>query len=300
MVVEFDLRPHIREYFAPRFDRLVQIQEEPRALDEFKELMAREGRPIVYANHHGWGDGWAMARVTQRLRELTANEGIDFPGVVMPIARTISTGHYGAPLRYIYNLFDSVLEKRGLLTTPYTREKDTQNFGLKRPAGETLRVARALGKDYGIAFFPEASVQGGRHKRGILGFVFGGEINGMINISDPNYFSSFYELMNRFGNVKGEIFFMPVALNGSYRFFGADIPIPTWELMLSLAKDSTNPVNVTIGRPITVLRLIEELGEDWQSDGKLLSDFLMKQVAGKLPTQARGVYREALELKMAV
>lgn len=299
MALEFDLRPYLRDFFAPHFDRLVQIQEEPEALDEFKELMEVGGRPIIYANHHGWGDGWAMAKATQHLRELTANEGIDFPGVIMPIARTISTGHYGAPLRYLYNLFDSILEKRGLLTTPYTRDKDTK-FGLKKSGGETLRIARAVSKDYGIAFFPEASVQGGRHKRGILGFVFGGEINGMINVSDQNYFSSFYKLMNRFGNVKGEIFFMPVALNGSYRFFGADIPIPTLELMLSLVKDSTNPVDVTIGRPITNLRLIEELGEDWQSDGEVLSDFLMKQVAVKLPTNAKGVYKEALELKMAV
>lgn len=289
MSLETSFRESVVNYAAPRLDMLVDVQAESGAEDEVLKLMAAGGRPIMYANHHGWGDGWAIIRVVQHLRNLTAREGIDFPGVVMPIARTISTGHYGAPLKHLYNLFDNYFAKKGVITAPYTRDKDIK-LGLKRPIGETIRITRAMNRGYGVEFFPEASVQGGRHKNGILGFVFGGEINGMIDLTDHNYFSSFYEQMDRFGNVSGEIFFLPVALNGSYRFFGADIPIPTFELALGLFKDSSNPIQATMLSPITSSKATEEIGKDWRIDGVTSSHYFMNQFTRVLPHEAWGVY----------
>lgn len=292
MVIEFDLRPHFREHIAPRLDKLVNIEEEDGFKEEYQELMARGGRPIGYATHQGWGDGWPMLNVTKRFQELANELGTDFPGLVLPIARTISTGHYGLPLKSLYEFVKPFFDENGLLTVPYTREKDKIKFGLKRPIGETLRIARAFSRGYGVGYFPEASVQGGRHTNGSLGFFTGGNVNGMIEVDDTDSFSLFYDLMTEMGKVKGEIFFQPVAINGSYRFFGADIPIPTWELVMGgLFETAFSPVEVKILRPVRVSRLVKELGKDWKENKVGHTNLLMGELAKNLPEEKRGVFK---------
>lgn len=291
MLAELDLGSFFEKYIAPRFDKTCHLTIEPEVKEEYSELMAKGGRPIIYGNHQSHADGWSLGLTVQRLRDLAQEVGVDFPGVVLPLARSMFTGHQGKAVQVLNDLSRPILEKRGLRTLPYTRNKDVEKYGLKKKHSEVLAIARVIRDGYGVGYLPEASVKGGRH-RNFLGFVFGGEIYGVIDIDDKDGFLGFYDLIKRFGQVEGETFFLPVAMEGSYRFFGADVTVPTWELIRALFIDPPNPIQATVERPITRMRLIQELGEDCFLNGSLLSDFLMKQVIRKLPPQSRGIYRK--------
>ncbi len=291
-MIESDLSSGFKKHIASRFDTMVQLNIEPNVADELRDLMAAGGRPIIYGNHQGHGDGWPLVKSVEYIRVLTQETGRDFPGVVLPLAKSMFTGDQGLPLKLLTEALVPVLEERGIKVVPYTRKKDEDKYGLERNHIEVLKMARLVQQEYGFAYLPEASVQGGRHKNP-LGFIFGGEIHGIIDVDDKDGFMGFYDLVEKFGRVQGEVFFLPIAMEGSYRFFGADITIPTMELIQGLFVDSNNPMQVTIERPIRTVRLISELQEDWKSDGVALSTFLMSQVAKKLSPQSRGVFRTA-------
>lgn len=287
MTLEIDLRPHFKRYIDPRFESMVQLNIEPEVRDEIYDLMAKGGRPILYANHQGHGDGWPLGMAVRYLKSFAKEAGADFPGAILPLARSMFTGHQGLPLKILTELSVPILEEKGFRIIPYTRNKDFTNFGLKKSLSEVKNMVRAVREGYGFCYLPEASIQGGRHKN-LLGFVLGGERYGVIKPDDIDGFSGFYNLLEREGNVKGEIFFLPIALEGSYRFFGADLPIPTMELLQGLFKDSDNPIQATIERPVTRAKL----PKDWQTNGAGLNNFLMTQVVRKLSPESRGIYKD--------
>ncbi|MCL5784588.1 MAG: hypothetical protein M1142_04530 [Patescibacteria group bacterium] len=298
MQIELDSRSLFERYVAPRFDEMVHLNVDPAVGEEYVELMAKGGRPVLYGNHQGHGDGWLLGKVVEYLREKAKEAGVEFPGVVLPLARSMFTGDQGWVLKKITELSAPILQRRGLHMIPYTRNKDEINYGLKKNQAEVREMAKAAREGYGFCYLPEASIQGGRHKH-FWGFFLGGEVNGVIAADDKDGFAGFYDLINRFGHVKGETFFMGVAMEGSYRFMGADIPIPTMELFQSLFADSSRPAQVTIESPITVARLKSELQEDWRADGHLLNKFLMRSVVKDLPLASRGIYRNMPDLEFA-
>lgn len=294
MQVELDAKSLFEKYIAPRFDEMVQLNIDPAVTEECVELMAEGGRMIMYGDHQGHADGWLLGKAVQYLIEKAKEAGVDFHGVALPLARSMFTGDQGWILKKMTELVAPILEKRGLRLIPYTRNKDVAKYGLVKNGAEVREMARAARKGYHFCYLPEASIQGGRH-RNFWGFFLGGEINGVIDVDDKDGFIGFYDLISKFGYVKGETFFQPVVMEGSYRYMGADLPIPTLELLRGLFVNASNPARITIGRPITAARLRSEFREDWQNDGAGLSKFLMEQVARRLPYASRGIHRNVSE-----
>ena len=290
MQVELDAGAYFKEFIAPRFDDCVHINRNPRFEAEYLNLKAKGGRAIIYSPHQSHSDGWAMAVTVEYLMELAREARVDFPGVVLPIARSMLTGHQGLAVKYLTELSIPILKEKGVLNLPYTRKKDEFKYGLKKNVAEVLGIGRAVRNGYDLSYFPEASVQGGRHKN-FLGFVFGGEIYGMGKVDDPDGFLDFYGLMDKFGRVRGEIFFVPVIIEGGNRFFGADLTIPTMELVTSLFQKAQSPIEVNIERPLTTLRIADEMSCAFGSDKERLNDFLMRKLTTKLSPPAQGIYR---------
>lgn len=297
MRIEVDLGKIFENFAVPRIDSMIDLRIAPEVAEEYFELMANGGRPIIYGNHQSHADGWALALVVRYLRALQPQNEKVFPGIVLPLARSIFTGHQGRIIRAITNLSVPILEQNGVKPIPYTRNKDITKYGLNKNSMELRPMIRLVREGYGIGNLPEASVQGGRHKN-FFGFLFGGEINGIIDLDDKSIFLDFYKLIDKYGQVNGTIFYMPVAMEGGYRFIGADIPLPTLEFLEGLVLKPKNPFQVTIERPVTPERLINELREDWQKDPIELSDFLMKQVAIGLPRRSRGIYQNLPDLEI--
>ena len=104
MSIEFDPKPYFKQHIAPRFDSMVHLEVKPEVEDEIKDLIANGGRPILYANHQGHGDSWPLAIATEYIRSLSLNAGVDFPGFVLPFARSILTGHQGMPIKVLTEL----------------------------------------------------------------------------------------------------------------------------------------------------------------------------------------------------
>lgn len=295
MAIERDLGAFYGKHIVPRLDTMVQVTIEPEVKEECRELMSKGCRFVLYGDHQSQGDGWGYVKVVQELKGLAAEVGTDFPGVILPFARSMFTGDQGKILQTITNLSVPFLEERGVRAWPYTRKKDETKYGLERSPNEVLTMGRLMRKGYDIVYLAEANMAAGRHKNKLLGFIFGGEINGMGPVEDENGFIAFYDFTKSFGHAK-DVAYLPVVTDGSYRFLGADIPIPTMEFLQALFIDPANPVQVTVERPITPVRLKQEFRENWRDNGAKLSHFLMKQVARRLPPHARGIYRAELDL----
>lgn len=295
-VVEKDLGRFYGERIVPRFDSMVQVTMTPEVREECKELIAKDWRFVFFGDHQSQGDGWGVVKVVREFKGLAAEVGKDFPGAILPFARSMFTGHQGKILQVLTNISVPYLEEEGVRVWAYTRHKDEIKYGLKRSPSEIRTMIRLIQEGNDMVYLAEASMEPGRHKNGLLGFIFGGPIKGMIPVDDPDGFVSFHQLTEKHGKAKG-VAFVPLVTNDTYRYLGADIPIPTMEFLQALFVDPSNPAQVTVERPITPARLEREFRENWKEDGVALSHFLMKQVAIKLPPHARGIYRAELELE---
>lgn len=293
-IIERDLGRFYGERIVPRFDKMVEVTIAPEVREECKELIAKGWRFVFYGDHQSQGDGWGYVKIVREFKGLAAEVGRDFPGVILPFARSMFTGDQGKILQALTNVSVPYLEKEGVRVWQYTRRKDEDKYGLKRGPGEVRAMAELIREGYDIVYLAEASMDAGRHKNGLFGFIFGGPVKGMIPVDDVNGFIDFYKFTERFGKAKG-VAYLPVITEGTYRFLGADIPVPTTEFLQALFIDPSNPARVTVERPITPERLKQEFRENWRDDGAALSRFLMRRVAMGLPPHARGIFRAELD-----
>ena len=295
-ILEKDLGKFYGERVVPRLDTMVQVTIAPEVREECKELMAKGWRFVFYGNHQSQGEGWGFVKIVREFKGLAAEVGVDFPGVILPFARSMFTGHQGKVLQALTKISVPYLEREGIRVWQYTRRKDEGKYGLKRSSSEVRTMIKLIEEGYDMAYLAEASMQAGRHKNKLFGFVFGGPINGMIPVEDEDGFIRFYNLTEKHSQASG-VAYVPVVTDGTYRYLGADIPIPTMEFLQALFVDPSNPAQVSVERPITPARLSDEFRKNWRDDGAALSHFLMKNVAEKLPPYARGIYRAELDSK---
>lgn len=296
-IIEADLGRFYGERIVPRLDSMIQVTIAPEVREEYKELMAKGWRFVFFGNHQSQGEGWGFVKIVREFKGMAAEVGVDFPGVILPFARSMFTGDQGKVLQALTKISVPFLEREGVRVWQYTRRKDEFKYGLKRTPSEVRTMIKLIEAGNDIVYLAEASMEAGRHKNKFFGFIFGGPINGMIPVDDKDGFISFHNLTEKHSQAAG-VAFAPVVTDGTYRYLGADIPIPTMEFLQALFVDPSNPAQVSVEKPITPDRLMREFREDWKGDGAALSHFLMKQqVARKLPPYARGIYRAELELE---
>lgn len=182
------------------------------------------------------------------------------------------------------NLFAPIFESKGLNMVPVIREDDRIKYkmvGSNRGAIE--RIINAPKDDYGLAVFPEGTVQGGRSGKD-------GNINGMQKVEGGGILLRCISFWENQGN---KSVLLPVGIINSYQIFKPD----TYEIsekafgMVSGAIPLEKVVKVAIGTPITEEDAEKELGVPLDGKSQEHIDYLMGKIANLLPKEARGYYR---------
>lgn len=277
-------------FFAGRvIDNLVILKSNKEVDNRFKQLIEEGGVPIVYANHQGHFDGVAIAKVSEYLRNST-----NLQGLAVIFARSMVTGHQGEEVKNTFDLFIGGGRQKGIEPVPVTREKD-QVYGLSRLqiAGELRPLIRSLHQGFGMAIFPEGSVQGGCHPKG-AGIE---DIYGMQEIRNDNL-RDFFQFVDKIGKYK-KPFFVPVGLHDSFRIMqktDGGKPKLTYRGTLSLIVAAFGlpfglKIQANLLNPFTAEEIASDLGPDWMQDGSVFNRYAMERLKAGLPIEAWGVYK---------
>lgn len=270
---------------SPRFGRMVSVKEE----DHFREGLEntlRQGRRLVgIVNHQGLGDGVALSVTTRHIVQVAQQMGFNIEGFIMPVAASLKSGGQGVLTQILYKAFTPNYERIGrVYSFPYTREEESK-YGLRRTKETYLREVRAMRKGAAsglhVAVFAEGRVEGGRTNKET------GRINGLVEVKKevPIHF---FELM---ANQGFSADFLPIGIDGSYRYFSADHRLPTGELLRGLLGGEVDPVISRIGDVIPLEEVSGLYGKPSKDNAEQVTKFLMGRVAGLLPDEAKGVYR---------
>ncbi|MDP3733111.1 MAG: hypothetical protein Q8Q91_01080 [Candidatus Daviesbacteria bacterium] len=280
-------------------DNLVIINSTAAVEGRFQQLIAKGGVPFVYGNHQGHADALSIARVADHLRVLTlqSDSRYSVEGLAVILAKSMASGHQGQELKKNYDLFVEACRQRGVVPVPVTRRKDEEQYNMARQSvgAEMKPLIRYLRNRYGMAFFPEGSVQGGRHPKGIgVEEIFG------MQEPDNNNLIDFFKLMSRYGKP----FFMPVGLHGSFRIMQSEEggePRLTRKGVMSLILAAMGipfgalRLEANLLMPFTEEEIMGNLGSDWMKDGTAFNSYAMRKLLPGIPDVAHGVFkREAV------
>lgn len=284
-------------FFAGRvIDNLVVVQLTGAVDARINELITQGGTPVVYANHQGHPDGIALAQVSSYLQGR-----YNLPGLAAILASSMSSGQQGAQLKAVYDLLVEAGRKRGLEPIPFTRRKDEERYGMDRQTARELRpLGEKIREGYGLALLPEGSIQGGRHPEG-MGIE---DIYGMQKVNGGGLIT-FFELANRWSQA-GKTFFLPVALEGSFRIMQSlegEVAGETgepkltrrgkWSLFLAALGIPFGRLKIkaTLLTPFTEKEIRGDLGDDWRRDDEGFNAYAMRKLLSALPHAAWGDYR---------
>lgn len=284
-------------FFAGRaIDRLVTLKSDVAVEGRFQQLVADGGVPFVYANHQGHPDAMAVAIITKHLKDLTVQPDGKYlvRGLAAILAKSMVSGHQSEELTSTYKLLVGACRQRGVVPVPVTRKEDRKRYGMSRSgiASEMLPLIRSLHDGYGMIFFPEGSVQGGRHPRG----ANREDIYGMQEPSNNNLID-FFQLIGRITSRRP--FFMPVGLHGSFQIMQSEegdkpqlTPRGKWSLIAAALGIPIGVLNIKANllMPFTEEEIIQDLDSDWLKDGPVFNRYAMRRLLPGIPSVARGVY----------
>lgn len=293
--------PGVVNFFAGRaVDRHVTIQSNVEVEGRFQQLVADGGVPFVYANHQGHADAMAVAIIAKHLKDLTLQPDGQYlvRGLAGILAKSMVSGHQSEELTSTYRLLVGACRQRGVVPVPVTREKDREQYGMSRRqiAAEMMPLIRSLKDGYGIAFFPEGSVQGGRHPKGKdIENIYGMQKLGNNNLID------FFQLIKA---ISRKPFFVPVGLHGSYRIMQSEeggkpklTPRGKWSLIAAALGIPIGVLSIKANllMPFTEEEITAERGSDWLQDGSAFNEYAMRKLLSGIPTIAGGVYRGSFD-----
>lgn len=264
---------------------------------QLRQLIKQGGVPIFYANHEGHGDIIVMAKISEYLRRKELLEGL-----AIPAAMSVQTGDQGEEIKTSYDLFNKVLQRRGVEMVFVTRKSDREQYGIDRKGaiGEVRSFVEKIKKGYGIAVFPEGTVQGGRHPAG----TSRENIYGMQEVQN-NSLIDFYRLINNcLAHKGGFAFYVPVGVHGSFRIMesreimveGKEAPIKDKPkltpygkviIVLSAFGISTHAIRAEVLDPFTEEQIIGDLGSGGMKDSTGFNNYAMDRINPALPLVAR-------------
>lgn len=280
------MKPMVPE-FPERFERVFE-----------KEMQDSNTVPILISSHQGHVDGLFAAVVSKKLKDMASktidlqgnNHGNRLQGFILPIAASIRTGHQGLLLKQgIIQAEKKYLPYYSLLLADYVRKKDEEKYGMQSNAFALTRyLAEKIREGYGVADFPEGSVQGGRqNEKGI---------NGMQQIDYDNL----YTIIKIIKKQNRKPLFIPMCSYGAFKIINHNIDKKTnqpanriglKEFKVLVGSGTKNLMSVRIGMPIKDENLIEELTKQGEKiTPRNIGDYLGKVIANLAPLDARGVY----------
>lgn len=237
------------------------------------------------SSHRSHGEVATTIETIRRTRALIPEIGTFY----LPIAASLFRGQQGAYANtYFHYGAKPVLEGIGVKALPVATDNDVKKRGIKPSVSDAKAFKEAVAEtSSGFFIFPEASVQGGRHKR-ILGLPVG-KMYGSIPFNEK----VLQELLQGAQRNHREVLIVPVGTTGTNNIVSADFLNPTfWALaVLGLQRFGIRPklATITFGKPFHLDK--EEFGEGKNIDGGKLTNFVALKVNSLLPENERGVYR---------
>ena len=260
-----------RKMLLDRVDSLFRFSDTSMSfIDRFVDLIQQGHVPVIYANHQSYADGMALSQITKYIMGKGLSGRLN--GFLLPVAKSIETGDQGSEIQVITTMFTQVTTERGLLSVPIIRDKDKEEYGLEGSNTESYaRLSNALEDGYGLAIFPEGTMEGGRKDTD-------GRIKGMQQVS-RSLLAGRLKVWLRKGRTS---VVLPVGIHGGYRIQHPDEKGKVSEDVLEMVAEDCpvkSRVTITVGKPFI-------------PDAAVNDDSLMRRVAQLLPPEARGYYRE--------
>lgn len=299
-----------------RLNYLVNLNIAPGFNEQF-EKEVRYGSPFLVFTHEAHADGIGAAITIEHLLKLSRQVGREpkLKGFVLPAARSFTDGQQGRRLQAAYLFFNLLTARKGLLVLPYTREKDGEEYGMKRKhtSREVMPLGRKIQKGFAPAVFAGGSVEAGRHDQG----ADPEDIHGLQRLTGTDLLavSRLVKSVNR----ERKMFFVIIGLHGGYR-----LQSPNKEKRYPTISGLTTyfgwperfppharhvKMDANLGTIIHEDTMAERFGNDWMKAGKdksgtgikrvqAINNFIMESAALLVPPHARGYYAtKAIELE---
>lgn len=186
-------------------------------LDLFANAINCNAIPIIVSNHQSLIDGIAITQIVDQINQRLEPNKIK--GFYLPYAISVATGDQNKIVAQYFSEIENRCQQKNLFLIPVVRKKDRERYNLDKNSSlylnsqKSLRKILNLAKDnYGLAIFPEGSVQGGRIDK--LGRFFGLFPSDVDNAIDS--------LIPHFIKTETDFCVLPVGINGSCRLFSPD------------------------------------------------------------------------------
>lgn len=255
--------------------------------------------PLIYTGHFNHLDPVVLSHVSESLisKANAVGVGENLRGFVATVAITAANGKQSRVIEAFYPRMKKYAAERGVKFIEMTRDKDKRDFNEQQTQGEAFKLGLNIARSKGIGTLIMAggSVEPGRHEKGKAG----DDVKGLQEIKDTDLTDTF-RLMERAGQRFGQtVYFLPVGVDRTYRFFNSDSLLPTPEGVISfyngLSKQLTYLgftrmyVDIEVGTPITREDL-EAWNPKWEDDISETNGYLMRQAAKCIPARLRGCY----------
>lgn len=285
---------------AYRLPRVVEVQGlTPQFTDRFLDLTRQGMVPEIVVGHFSHLDHVVISHFCQSLLDLATSQGLgnNLNGFVETLALSVPQGQQSKFMQRMYSKMEEYANARGVEFIPITRNVDMERYGMPKVVSEARPLVTKLRqKGVGLLVSPGGSVQPGRHPKG----ASRDQIFGLQEIKDESILSSF-DLMERSGKrFDQQPYFLPVAVNRTYKVFNPDNLLPTPEGLISLYDKLSwffslvgfkrIEITITPANPQTTEDLKSRFGSEWRKYPKEVTDFLMTEVARNLSPNARGYY----------
>lgn len=285
-----------------RLPKIIRIPEfSPEFTAKFLDLTKHSMVPEIVVGHFSHLDHIVVSDFCRKLMSLSESAGLkgNLTGFVETLASSVLGGQQSKFLEAAYSKMVAYAKERGLEFVPVTRDADVERYNMSKTLSE-LRplVSRLRQKGMGALIPPGGSVQPGRHPKG----ASGDQIYGLQEITDTSILD-LYDIMKSSGKRSDppqQPYFLPLAINRTYRVLSSDSLLPTPEGAISLYDLPSRILSyfgfqrmmiyITPGMPLTEEDMQNNLGSTWRDHPKESVDFIMAQVAKELPPNARGYY----------
>ncbi len=251
------------------------------SIDEFARYINAGYVPVIYSNHQSHADGVIHSIVIEQTRKLVSANVLK--GFLCPVAASMATGDQNFMVQGNTLIFQPIFDKIGFIYVPIIREDDRRKYGMTGSNREAIeKLINAPADKYGMAIFPEGTVQGGRAKQN-------GHIYGMQKVEGGGILLRCIKFWQDQGR---KIVLLPIGIANSYKIFNPDsygIPVTLTEVIEG-AGEISQIVEAIAGKSFTDESMSQELGNNLDPKKQEHIDYLMKKVAVLLPDEARGYY----------
>jgi hypothetical protein len=238
--------------------------------------------PVIYSNHQSHADGVVLSLIIEQIRKDLPKDHLK--GFLCPVAASMASGDQNDRVQGGTFLFGPIFEQIGFIYVPIIREDDRRKYGMEGSNQEAIeKLIHAPRDKYGLAVFPEGTVQGGRIRED-------GKIFGMQKVEGGGILLRCVRFWQDLGR---KTVLLPVGVVNSYKTFDPDNYDVPESLLSMLAGESTvEPmVEAVVGEPLTVEEITKALGSAIDAKSQEHADYLMEKIAALLPEEARGFYR---------